>query len=128
MSRLSPSLRKPTATTITAPLLREADKQMPDSLKTIEGSIRSSSPIVDYPLPADVLEGPRVGEITIIAETNVFADITRWLFATRKLDGYVDASVVSVTSSKGKFRATLTIHVDESVRTGRFAVEEEETE
>jgi len=109
-----------------APLLRQADRQMPESLKTVEGTIRSSSPIVDYPLPADVLEGPRVGEITIKAKTNVFSDITRWLFATRKLDGYVDASVISVTSSKGVFTATLTIHVDESVRTGRFAEEEEE--
>jgi hypothetical protein len=111
-----------------APLLRQADRQMPESLKTVEGAIRSSSPLVDYPLASDVLEGPRVGEITIKAKTNVFSDITRWLFATRKLDGYVDASVISVSSSKGEFLATLTIHVDESVRTGRFAEEEEESE
>ena len=109
-----------------APFMRRADAVMPGSLKTINVTVRSSSPLADYPLPSDVLEGPRVGEITVVAKTKSFADITRWLYATRKLDGYVDATVISVTSSKGTFTATLTMHIDESIRTGRFADEEEE--
>lgn len=94
------------------------------ALKSV--SVDSASPLAIYQQSQDPLQGPRVGTVTVVASSASLPDLPAWASALQTIDGVVDVvpGTVNWDPVEGRYVATVTIHVGDTLYTKRFETKE----
>ena len=85
--------------------------------------VDSADPTTAYAQPTTPLQGQRIGTITVTVDSPTIPSVPDWTDSLRKLRGYVDSSISSITkqSSANTYTADITIHINEKAYDGKYA-------
>lgn len=103
-------------------LLDQVTVAQPAGLTLSTLAVDSVSPIALYQQSADPLQGPRVGTVTVVGVSATLPNVPAWVAALQKIPGVVDVvpGTVSLDEVNNVYKATVTIHVSDSLYTKRF--------
>ncbi|GAA4142944.1 hypothetical protein [Leifsonia shinshuensis] len=95
----------------------------PSGLSLATVAVDSIAPTAIYQQSTDPLQGPRVGTVTVVGNSAALPNVPAWVAALQKIPGVVDVvpGTVTLDEAKNVYKATVTIHVSESLYTKRFA-------
>lgn len=104
--------------------LQGVQDSLPAGVAITGVQIDSATPLEAYTQATGPLQGQRVATLTVDAASPTLPSVPSWLDAVRKLPGYVDANANSVTldTSTGVYTVDMTIHLDETVFDGKYAL------
>jgi hypothetical protein len=104
------------------PYLREVRASLPAGVVINGVGVDSASPLEPYAQTDAPLQGRRVATLTLDAISQTLPTVPDWLESVRSLDGFVDATVNSVTleETSGHYTVNMTIHVDEKAFDGKY--------
>jgi len=106
--------------------LRQIQATLPAGVTVSTIVIDQASPIVDYVQADAALQGTRIGTVTFTAQSESLPSVPDWLDGLTTLPGYTDATPGTVTLEAGVYEATVTMHIDQSAFSNRFALTEGE--
>jgi hypothetical protein len=88
--------------------------------------IDQASPVEDYAQADAALQAARIGTVTFTASSESLPSLPQWLDGLTALPGYTDATPGTVSLEDGVYEATVTMHIDQSAFSNRFALTEGE--
>lgn len=102
--------------------LDQVGAAQPAGLALASVAVDSASPTAIYQQSTDPLQGPRIGTVTVIGTSAAFPDVPAWVAVLQKIPGVVDVvpGTVTLDEVKNVYKATVTIHVSDSLYTKRF--------
>ncbi|MET4158737.1 hypothetical protein [Agromyces sp. PvR057] len=102
--------------------LEEVQATLPAGVVITQADIDSATPMTPYAQSTAPLQGERVATIAFTATSPTLPDVPVWLDGLATLPGYADALPGEVSADENRvWTATITMHVDQSVFTKRFA-------
>ncbi|ANJ27903.1 hypothetical protein [Agromyces aureus] len=102
--------------------LAQVQATLPVGVVVTQADIDSATPMTPYAQSTAPLQGERVATIAFTATSPTLPDVPVWLDSLATLPGYADALPGEVTAAEeGAWTVTITMHVDQSVFTKRFA-------
>lgn len=94
-----------------------------DTVETL--TVRGDAPAQSQLGTNGPLRLPRVANVTLTIASSEAPSPWAWIRAWERLDTYADASIDSVSASEGAYQTVLTLNVNESALSGRFAIDGE---
>ncbi|GAA1941617.1 hypothetical protein [Agromyces allii] len=102
--------------------LEDVQATLPVGVVVTQADIDSATPMTPYAQSTAPLQGERVATIAFTATSPTLPDVPVWLDGLATLPGYADALPGEVTATEqGQWTVSITMHVDQSVFTKRFA-------
>lgn len=99
---------------------------LPDGSDLSALTVSSTTPVVSVATPSSPLEGGRVAELQLTVLTNGLPNTAKWVRDLSELEGFVDATPTSITTTEGVVTTVVTLHLNSAVYWNRF-VETEDT-
>lgn len=102
--------------------LDQVGHAQPAGLGLASVAVDSVSPIALYQQSADPLQGPRIGTVTVVGTSAALPNVPAWVAELQKIPGVVDVVPGTVTLDEVShvYKATVTIHVSDTLYTKRF--------
>lgn len=102
--------------------LQEVQATLPAGVVITQADIDSATPMTPYAQSTAPLQGERVATIAFTATSPTLPDVPAWLDGLATLPGYADALPGEVSADASRvWTVTITMHVDQTVFTKRFA-------
>ncbi len=102
--------------------LDQVGAAQPSGLTLTSVAVDSVSPIAIYQQSTDPLQGPRIGTVTVVGTSAALPNVPAWVAVLQKIPGVVDVvpGTVTLDEVNNVYKATLTIHVSDSLYLKRF--------
>lgn len=102
--------------------LDQVGTAQPSGLVLTSVAVDSVSPTALYQQSTDPLQGPRIGTVTVVGASAALPNVPAWVAVLQKIPGVVDVvpGTVTLDEVNNVYKATVTIHVSDSLYTKRF--------
>jgi hypothetical protein len=103
--------------------ISELKAALPVGVSIASLGIDSAGPTTAYAQSSTPLQGQRIATITVTVNSPTIPSVPDWTDSLRKLRGYVDSSIASITkqSAENGYTADITIHINEKAYDGKYA-------
>ena len=100
---------------------------LPEGSTLTSLTVSSTTPVATVATPSSPLEGGRVAELQLTVETKDLPDTAKWVRDLSELEGFVDATPTSISTTEGVVTTVVTLHLNSAIYWNRF-VDGEDTE
>jgi hypothetical protein len=107
-------------------LLTEVGHYVPAGAVIEKVSVRAPAPWEVALVPEGELRAPRVGILDLTVGSTDYALAAAFVRAIWEMDGVADVVITGATVDTGRYLTTITVTLDEQVRSGRFLESEDE--